>query len=109
ERDVVIPHIGPADYGQTFQYTFTASASDTNAWFGVFLGGNAGTIKLDSLYLEEYSAVSAGTGGRPGTGGAGQGGGGGASGGGTASAIRVNQVGYLTSWPKRATAVTNDT
>lgn len=109
ERDVVIPHIGPADYGQTFQYTFTASASDTNAWFGVFLGGNAGTIKLDSLYLEEYSAVSAGTGGGPGTGGAGQGGGGGASGGGTASAIRVNQVGYLTSWPKRATAVTNDT
>jgi endoglucanase len=108
ERDVVIPHIGPADYGQTFQYSFTAPASDSNAWFGVFVGGNGGTIKLDSLYLEEYGTVSAGTGGAPGTGGAGQGGNGGTPGGGTASAIRVNQVGYLTSWPKRATAVTND-
>ena len=78
--------VSATEYGASFEWTFTASATDNNAWFGVFLGGTNGQVKLDSLYLLEQGTNIA-----------------------TGVAVYANQVGFLPGGAKRATVLTTQT
>jgi endoglucanase len=110
QSDFLIPNESNGVYGATFDYYFTATANDANAWFGLFLGGGNSSVKIDSLYLLEVTPTDAGTTGPGGAGDSSVSGAGGmaadagAGANGTADAIFSNLVGYVTSGSKRATA-----